>query len=67
MQNAILSHRHANEPEAAFLRRMAAVMRRRAGDQLVAGRNPEQAAMLAAEYTTRAQALEAETGQAVAR
>ncbi len=47
------------ESDAEFHRRLAAVMARRASEQLRAGRNPEQAAMLSAEYTQRAQALEA--------
>ncbi len=50
--------RRPTESNADFHRRMAGVMARRASEQLRTGRNPEQAAMLAAEYTQRAQALE---------
>ena len=41
-------------------RHLSQVFHRRAAEQLRAGRNPEQAAMLAAEYSQRAKALEAE-------
>lgn len=44
---------------------LTAVFNRRAAEQLRDGRNPEQAAMLAAEYAQRAQALA--PGQAVTR
>lgn len=54
MHQPILTQRRADETSAAFFRRLAAVMTRRAGEQLRAGRNPEQAAMLAAEYTALA-------------
>jgi hypothetical protein len=63
MHHAILSQRRADEPLADFYRRVATAMRRRAAEQLRAGRNPEQAAMLAAEYSTRATAVD----QAVTR
>lgn len=56
--------RRATESEADFYRRCARAFARRAGEQLRLGRNPEQAATLAAAYTQRAQALE---GQAVTR
>ena len=58
MRVLILSRRQADETEAAFFRRVSQVMQRRAGEQLRTGRNPEQAAMLAAEYTQRAQRAE---------
>lgn len=63
MHQQILTQRRLDETPAAFYRRVAAVMTRRATEQLRGGRNPEQAAMLAAEYATRAQVLD----QAVAQ
>lgn len=39
-------------------RHLTRVFTERAAEQLRAGRNPEQAAMLAAEYSTRAAALD---------
>jgi hypothetical protein len=44
--------------QAGLFRHLASVMTRRAAEQLRTGRNPEQAAMLAAEYTQRAAQLE---------
>jgi hypothetical protein len=43
---------------AGLFRHLASVFNRRAAEQLRTGRNPEQAAQLAAEYSRRAQALE---------
>lgn len=56
--------RQTTESEADFYRRCARVFNQRATTLLRTGRNPEQAATLAAAYTQRAQALEA---QAVTR
>lgn len=44
--------------EAALFRHLTSVFTRRAAELLRTNRNPEQAAMLAAEYSQRAQALE---------
>lgn len=52
-----------HDTSAGLFRHLVQVFLCRAEEQLRAGRNPEQAAMLAAEYSTRAQALD----QAAAR
>lgn len=56
--NTSIFARQTTETEADFYRRCAHTFNNRAAELLRAGRNPEQAAMLAAAYSERAQAIE---------
>lgn len=62
MHGQSLIPRRTDEQDVDFFRRVSHTMTRRATEQLHAGQNPEQAAMLAAEYAAKA----ADCGQVAA-
>lgn len=64
MHHAILSQRRPDEAQAAFYRRCAGAMARRADEQRRTGRCPEVAARLAADYAMLA-ALAADTSNSM--